>query len=89
MSLPQGKLSVKPKCPLCHAALDGWTATEECEGPTDGDVSVCLYCAAMLVFTDGCTKFKPLPDTELAAHPAKAQLLKARAAVIKLMGHRN
>ena len=43
------------KCPLCEHALDRATMdprNPDALPPQPGDVSVCLYCAAFLVFTE-------------------------------------
>lgn len=35
-------------CPRCSRELDGFTG--EAQIPTDGDISICLYCALILKF---------------------------------------
>lgn len=42
------------RCPACDADHDAHTALDGPDGarPKAGDVSVCLYCAAVLVYTD-------------------------------------
>lgn len=42
------------KCPTCQANLGGCTAVDGSdEGPTVGDITVCLYCGEILEFTEG------------------------------------
>lgn len=47
-----GRIKDAPVCPMCKKILDGWTATEEegNTGPAEGDVTVCLYCQAVLQY---------------------------------------
>jgi hypothetical protein len=37
-------------CPLCFALLSGTTAMTNDKEPEPGDFTVCLYCAAVLIF---------------------------------------
>lgn len=39
-------------CPTCGNVNDAATCVEGEHSPSPGDVSVCLYCAAILIFTD-------------------------------------
>ena len=40
-------------CPVCESKLDAATATDGDDVlPKSGDITVCFYCAAVLVFTD-------------------------------------
>jgi hypothetical protein len=49
--MKQGKHpGLSPRCPHCMAKLDGWTHDAQAE-PKDGDFTICLYCAALGVFT--------------------------------------
>lgn len=49
-----GRIKDAPVCPMCKKILDGWTATDEegNTGPVEGDVTVCIYCQAVLQFKD-------------------------------------
>ena len=40
------------KCPKCDKILDGWTQTEPDTHPEPGDVTICVYCSAVLQYTD-------------------------------------
>lgn len=40
------------RCPNCRTVVDGATAVDGSEAfPSPGDVTVCVYCAAVLIFT--------------------------------------
>ena len=39
-------------CPQCGAVNDTADGVEHEEAPTPGDISVCMYCAAVTVFTN-------------------------------------
>lgn len=53
MVINQGQLKNKPHCPQCLKLLDGFTAvaSEKEARPSPGDVTVCVYCRAVLQFT--------------------------------------
>jgi transcription elongation factor Elf1 len=44
----QGDNPTAPRCPVCGALNDAWTAMKK--KPQAGDASICLYCAALCVF---------------------------------------
>jgi len=46
------KLKKETYCPRCDNKLDGFTEMKEGTTPKSGDVTVCLYCSAVLEFTD-------------------------------------
>ena len=46
------RLNSKPFCPNCKAILDGATAVTGIGHPRPGDVTVCSYCAEILVFEE-------------------------------------
>jgi hypothetical protein len=39
-------------CPGCFKVLDGVTNLESSEAPKSGDFTICIYCAAVLRFTE-------------------------------------
>lgn len=45
------RLINEPQCPKCRAKLDGASGIDYEDRPEDGDVSVCVYCYALLVYT--------------------------------------
>jgi hypothetical protein len=48
-----------PLCPECHTDNDAATSFEMDDAiPSDGDVTVCLYCGALAIFTDETTLFR-------------------------------
>lgn len=61
-------------CPRCfRSGLDAATnaGPERC-APKPGDVTVCLYCRALLVFTD-TMQLRPLKDDEFSLLPPTTQ----------------
>lgn len=65
-------------CPQCGMKISAATSTEGDHKPTPGDLSVCLYCATPLVFTDGL-KLRKMTDLDLLALPF-SELRQVRAA---------
>lgn len=59
-----GRIESKPTCPHCKKALDGFTHLFGEASPSDGDVSVCLYCAEIVEFTVDDNGLKLVPLTE-------------------------
>jgi hypothetical protein len=55
------------RCPLCRAEIDTVTASEmnPASLPESGDVTVCLYCGAVLIIGNDLKPRKPT-DAELA-----------------------
>lgn len=45
-------LETAPVCPDCRATLDGATGVSGIRAPAPANVTVCVYCAAVLVFTE-------------------------------------
>lgn len=39
-----------PICPTCETPLSGFTAVKDGTMPTDGDISICVYCNAVNQF---------------------------------------
>jgi hypothetical protein len=52
MSEQSGQLKNTPTCPRCEKKLDGWTAIEDDQIPGPDDVTVCVYCSAVLQFDE-------------------------------------
>jgi hypothetical protein len=52
----------KTECPKCKQPLDGATSMERDYGPKTGDVSLCYYCATLLIYDDDLTQRKPTPE---------------------------
>ena len=48
--MKSGYLKGSPTCPRCNTLIKGWMATNETGegGPREGDVTVCIYCQAVL-----------------------------------------
>lgn len=40
------------RCPTCEHVLEAATGITTDDAPKPGDVTLCIYCAAILVFTD-------------------------------------
>lgn len=53
-------------CPTCSEVLDAATNTEGDRAPKAGDVSVCAYCATLLIFEDE-RHMRELDPNEIAA----------------------
>lgn len=53
-------------CPSCDQPLDGHLGTRPGQaGPKPGDISICVYCAELLVYGDGLRL--AIPDEALRA----------------------
>lgn len=64
--MSQGRIDSKVCCIGCGSQLDGYTEINDNEArPSDGDLSICFYCASIGKYSDGVTNLKPLTDTEL------------------------
>lgn len=48
--LKSGRIKAGGPCPKCGKMLDGWTETGHGSKPSEGDATVCVYCAAVLLF---------------------------------------
>ncbi len=46
----QGRLANTPLCPKCRRELDAFSVFEAGSRPEPGDLTVCLYCSALLEF---------------------------------------
>jgi hypothetical protein len=54
------------QCPACGTVLDAATGLTGKEGPEPGDLTVCLYCSAVLMFEEP-PQLRVLSTIELAA----------------------
>lgn len=70
-------------CPVCNEIVDAHSNAEGGDqGPAqDGDVAVCIFCTAFLMFTDDAARVVELPPDEWAELDTYVQevLLQARA----------
>lgn len=46
--MTSGQLDFTPYCPSCEKKLDGFTIATD-DRPVDGDLTVCFYCAEVLM----------------------------------------
>lgn len=73
----------KACCPECHAELDTATSARGDYTPAQGDVSVCVYCGALLQF-DPSLVLVPLSEDELESLDDEiVQVLKQMSAMVK------
>lgn len=73
----------KACCPECHADLDTATSARGDYTPEHGDVSVCVYCGALLQF-DPSLALVPLSEDELESLDDEiVQVLKQMSAMVK------
>lgn len=78
------KLADSNRCPRCHYKLDGASGGTGAP-PKAGDYSVCIMCAAMLVFTPEAAKgLRLMTEEEQLDLPgdARAELHRVQRAVI-------
>jgi len=73
-------------CPVCQATLDAHgdelDDRSAARAPQAGDYSVCLYCLAILVFTDART-LRALTAAERAALPADDPVFQVLATIVR------
>lgn len=67
-------------CPKCARVLDGASGLSDSQPPAEGDVTVCLYCGAMLTFGAELA-LRVLSPAEFNAMPADVRGELARAAL--------
>lgn len=72
------RLQAQP-CPSCDARIDAHTAAHSTASPKPGDVSVCLYCAAILRYGDDLT-------LELVPDPERTELLEESEELANVVG---
>ncbi len=70
-------------CPVCCNKLDAATAMHEPAEPTPGDLTVCIYCASFLQFTDDLD-VRPLTESQVGELPdyARIDLQRVRRAIL-------
>jgi hypothetical protein len=69
-----------PKCPSCGKGLDGYASVMVGErAPQPGDVTVCVYCCAVLQHTE--TKTLELADLESLPASLRKHIDRAKAIV--------
>lgn len=80
----------KTACPCCGKTLNASGASGNDEGaPGEGDLSVCIYCATILVFDANMT-LRLLPQAELETLPEETliELHKMQTAIRSFNKHR-
>lgn len=78
-------------CPVCHTELDAATNVEDDQAPKPGDVTICVYCATVMEFTEGGLRIMSQEELD-AVHPETIRLVnevaaRCRKAKSKLIGH--
>jgi len=75
------RLPDPPTCPVCGVLLDGTAAlsSRDTKGrpivPTTGDITVCMYCASMLVFDTPSRLRLPTTAELQTVHPQVREFL--------------
>ena len=73
-----------PTCPKCDKVLDGATHAggEDDAVPTPGDISICLYCVAILQFQEDLS-LNELSEEEILEFPSETfgQIAIAKASI--------
>jgi hypothetical protein len=78
------------KCPNCGVKNDAVRGEHGEKGPTEGDISICLYCTALAVFTDTKGHVRlPTPEEQviLDSDPTIQRMLKAARAITVELNH--
>jgi len=76
---------LKPnKCPTCGRILDATTSVQGEQTPSPNDISICMYCAALLIFNDDMT-LRKCPYHIIETFPPDIILKIAKATVLILM----
>lgn len=82
------RLLGEPRCPACGTLLDAaMSAALDDARPTPGDVTVCAYCASLLVFGDGLHPRFPT-DAELTEVALLPEVQHARSVVLEVIRRR-
>jgi hypothetical protein len=66
------------RCPLCGAVIDAASCLQDDAHPTPGDLTICLRCQGLLIFTEDM-HHRVLTNREYLALPADQRALLARA----------
>jgi hypothetical protein len=77
------KLDGSQLCPNCLARLDGATNATGSRAPGPGDVTICIYCQAPLIFSEGLN-LRPLTQDDVQSLPV--DLTRQLAAIQKAAG---
>jgi hypothetical protein len=81
----------KATCPNCKEQLNSASSLETEEGPSPGDMTMCLYCGHLMIFAPDFS-FRALTQDEMheiAGDPRVIQIMKFRAAFMKERERRN
>jgi hypothetical protein len=72
-------------CPSCGKVFDVATDVTSDEGPSPGDISICLHCGHLMAFNDDLTVRELTSDEmhEVAGDPYVLALQKARGDAMK------
>jgi hypothetical protein len=88
MTATAHRLPGEPRCPACGAILDGATSVDlDGAMPRPGDVSICAYCASLLVYSDELHPRFPT-DAELVDITADPGVRRAQAAALAFIAER-
>lgn len=80
---------VSTACPICQTVLDAAAGNVDDPGPTENDLSVCLYCGGYLVFNKDLTIRALNPsELELLTEEERWVLTHMRAVVKSVNSHR-
>jgi hypothetical protein len=71
----------EPTCLKCGKKLNDFTAMKRDTLPMSGDLSVCLYCNAVAVFTGNGLDLRPLTTDEAGEVADLSELKKAQLVV--------
>jgi hypothetical protein len=61
------KVSIKYVCPQCGYQLDGASGVDHNRKPSNGDIAVCIGCAAVLIFETATENLRPIKEEEFYA----------------------
>ena len=78
------RLPNKPHCPVCRKMLDAASALDGSnDGPTPGDVTICINCGMVLKFTKtlGLTVATP-QDVDQLSYEQAVQIAKAQQFIL-------
>ena len=79
-----GVLPIMNTCYQCGTAIDGWTGIDG-HSPSNGDISVCSACAAILVFKADANMFIKPDDDLIRLVENSPQLVRMRRLVMDVI----